>query len=218
MLQLISATPSPYARKVRIALAEKGLPFELLTEVPWHASTATPRHNPLEKLPVLILQDGGSVYESSFILQWLELKHPDPPLLPDSIDGKLAARRLEVLCDGMCDALVLTFFERMRPEAHRSAEWLARQRRKIDGGLAEIARLVGDRAFAVGDRAFAVGDRFGLGDIAVGTAVGYLTVRFAELDWRGRHPNLAAMSDRLEARPSFQGSVPYAQSITEKVV
>ena len=99
----------------------------------------------------------------------------------------------------------------MRPEAHRSAEWLARQRRKIDGGLAEMARLVGDRAFAVGDR-------FGLGDIAVGTAVGYLTVRFAELDWRGRHPNLAAMSDRLEARPSFQGSVPYAQSITEKVV
>lgn len=211
MLRLISATPSPYARKVRIALAEKGLPFELLTEVPWHASTATPRHNPLEKLPVLLLQDGGSVYESSFILQWLELKHPDPPLLPDGIDGKLAARRLEVLCDGVCDALVLTFFERMRPETHRSREWLARQRRKIDGGLAEMARLVGDRTFAVGDR-------FGLGDIAVGTAVGYLSVRFAELDWRTRHPNLAAMSDRLEARPSFQGSVPYAQSITEKVV
>ena len=37
MYQLISATPSPYARKVRIALAEKGLPFELLTEVSWLA-------------------------------------------------------------------------------------------------------------------------------------------------------------------------------------
>lgn len=211
MLKLISATPSPYARKVRIALAEKGLAFELLTEVPWHGTTLTPRHNPLEKLPVLILEDGTSVYESSFILQWLELMHPDPPLLPDGIDGKLAARRLEVLCDGVCDALVLTFFERMRPQAHRSAEWLARQRRKIDGGLAEMARLAGDRAFTVGDR-------FGLGDIAVGTAVGYLSVRFAELDWRGRHPNLAALSGRLEARPSFRGSVPYAQAITEKVV
>ena len=47
MYQLISATPSPYARKVRIALAEKGLPFELLTEVPWDSTTAshTPSHS-----------------------------------------------------------------------------------------------------------------------------------------------------------------------------
>ncbi len=211
MYQLISATPSPYARKVRIALAEKGLPFELLTEVPWHASTTTPRHNPLEKLPVLLLPDGGAVYESSYILQWLELKHPDPPMLPGDVDGKLAARRLEVLCDGVCDALVLTFFERMRPEPCRSAEWLDRQRRKVDGGLREIARLVGDREFAVGDR-------FGLGDIAAGTVVGYLSVRFPELDWRARHPNLAALSDRLEQRPSFRESVPYPQKILEKIV
>ena len=62
MLQLISATPSPYARKVRIALAEKGIAFELLTEVPWNDTTSTPKFNPLEKLPVLILEDGSSVY------------------------------------------------------------------------------------------------------------------------------------------------------------
>lgn len=119
--RLISATPSPYARKVRIALAEKGLPFELVTEVPWDSATTVPRHNPLEKLPVLLLPAGGSVYESSYILQWLELKHPDPPLLPPDPDGVLAARRYEVLCDGICDAVVLTFFERQRDEAGRSA-------------------------------------------------------------------------------------------------
>ena len=210
MYKLISATPSPYARKVRIALAEKGLPFELLTEVPWDAATSLPRHNPLEKLPVLLLPDGGSVYESSYILQWLELRHPETPLLPADVDGILAARKLEVLCDGICDAMVLTFFERQR-EGGASAPWLARQRRKIDGGLAEIARLVGDREFAVGDR-------FTLGDIAAGTVVGYLAVRFRELPWRDTHPNLASLSDRLERRPSFQGSVPYAQTITDRVV
>ena len=63
MFQLISATPSPYARKVRIALAEKGLPFKLVTEVPWNSTTVTPKYNPLEKLPVLILEDGSSVYK-----------------------------------------------------------------------------------------------------------------------------------------------------------
>lgn len=209
--RLISATPSPYARKVRIALAEKGLPFELVTEVPWDSATTVPRHNPLEKLPVLLLPAGGSVYESSYILQWLELKHPDPPLLPPDPDGVLAGRRYEVLCDGICDAVVLTFFERQRDEAGRSAPWLARQRRKIEGGLAEIARLLGDRDWTVGDR-------FTLGDIAAGTVAGYLSVRFPELDWRARHPNLARLSDRLEARPSFTDSVPYAQTITDRVV
>ena len=210
MLQLISATPSPYARKVRIALAEKGIAFELLTEVPWNDTTSTPKFNPLEKLPVLILEDGSSVYESSYILQYLELKYPTPPMLPADADGILAARKLEVLCDGVCDALVLTFFERMRGDG-ASPEWTARQRRKIDGGVKEMARLVGK-----GD--WAVGDRFSLGDIAAGTLVGYMTVRFPELPWRTQYPNLAALSDRLEQRPSFKNSVPSAQKISDKIV
>ncbi len=210
MFKLLSATPSPYARKVRIALAEKGLPFELLTEVPWHTTTSTPRYNPLEKLPVLLLPDGSSVYESSYILQYLELKHPQTPLLPDDIDGKLAARKLEVLCDGVCDAVVLSLFEKMRGDS-ASPEWLARQRRKIDGGVAEMAKIVGAQSWATGDR-------FSLGDIAVGTAVGYLSVRFQDLPWRSLYPDLASLSDRLEQRPSFINSVPYAQTITDKVV
>ena len=210
MLQLISATPSPYARKVRIALAEKGIAFELLTEVPWNDTTSTPKFNPLEKLPVLILEDGSSVYESSYILQYLELKYPTPPMLPADVDGILAARKLEVLCDGVCDALVLTFFERMRGDG-ASPEWTARQRRKIDGGVKEMARLVGK-----GD--WAVGNRFSLGDIAAGTLVGFMAVRFPELPWRTQYPNLAALSDRLEQRPSFKNSVPSAQKISDKIV
>ena len=210
MFKLISATPSPYARKVRIALAEKDLAFELLTEVPWDSTTSTPRYNPLEKLPILLLPDGSSVYESSYILQYLELKYPQVPLLPQDIDGKLAALKLQVLCDGVCDAVVLSLFEKMRAGGG-SLEWLARQRRKIDGGIAEMARLVGSRQWAVGDR-------FGLGDIAVGTALGYLSVRFHEMPWRTLYPNLALFSDRLEQRSSFMDSVPYAQTFQDKVV
>ncbi len=211
MLKLISATPSPYARKVRIALAEKGIPFELVTEVPWDSTTATPRYNPLEKLPVLLLPDGGSVYESRYILEYLELKYPDVPMLPRDADGILAAKKLEVLCDGVCDALVQLFFERQRAREHQSAEWTARQQRKVDGGLAEIARLIGERMFAVGET-------FGLGDIASATVVGYIALRWPDLPWRARHPNLARFSDRMEARPSFKGSTPFAQTIRDKIV
>jgi glutathione S-transferase len=81
MYRLTSATPNPYARKVRIALAEKAIPFELITEVPWDSTTVTARCNPLEKLPILLLEDDSSIYESSLILEYLELKHPSPPLV-----------------------------------------------------------------------------------------------------------------------------------------
>lgn len=210
MYKLISATPSPYARKVRIALAEKGIPFELVTEVPWDSTTTTPKYNPLEKLPVLIADDGTSVYESRFILEYLELKHPTPPLLPRDVDGIIAAKRLEVLCDGICDALILMFFEKQRT-AGQSPEWTARQRRKVDGGLREMARHVGDREYAVGNM-------FGLGDIAVATVTGYIGVRWPDLGLRTMYPNLAAFSDRMEQRPSLQASRPYAQVIKDKIV
>ncbi|HJS86823.1 MAG TPA: glutathione S-transferase N-terminal domain-containing protein [Acetobacteraceae bacterium] len=211
MMRLISATPSPYARKVRIALAEKAIPFELLTEVPWNNDTSLPRHNPLEKLPVLILEDGSTVYESSYILEWLERKYPTPALMPRDDDGWLAARKCLVLADGVCDAFLLVFFERRRPEAHQSAPWLARQMRKIDGGLAEMARIVGGQDYAVANR-------FTLADVGFGSVLGYFDVRFPELDWRGRHPNLERYFGALSQRDSFRGTVPYPQTIRDTVV
>ena len=127
MWTLISATPSPYARKVRIALAEKGIPFELQTEVPWDSTTKTPQYNPLEKLPVLILDDGKTaIYESHYILEWLEAKYPETPMLPEDVDDKLFAKKVEVVCDGICDALVLAFFEKLRESDKQSEPWKAR--------------------------------------------------------------------------------------------
>jgi glutathione S-transferase len=206
MMKLLSATPSPYARKVRIALAEKNLPFELVTEVPWNPETTTPRYNPLEKLPVLILDNRETVYESRLILEWLEIKHPDPALFPTDPDQLLAAKRLEVLADGVCDAFVLLFWERRRPEAHQSRPWMERQLRKIEGGLREIARLVPPSGYCIGGR-------FGLGDIAVGSLLGFLSVRFPELDWRQAYPHLGDLLTRLSERSSFAATVPVPQSL-----
>lgn len=210
MLKLISATPSPYARKVRIALAEKGIPFELITEVPWNHGAKTEQHNPLAKLPVLILEDGSSVYDSRFILDYLEWVYPQTPLLSGDITEKLLAKKLEVLADGICDAVVLVFFERMRGD-NASAEWTTRQVHKIEAGVNELARLIGQRKFAVGDK-------FGLGDIAVGASLGYLRVRFQGFDWPSLYPSLAHYSDQLEQRNSFKQTQPYPQTITDKVV
>ena len=210
-MKLISAAPSPYARKVRIALAEKGIPFELVTEVPWNADTQTPKYNPLEKLPILVMDDGSSIYESHFILEYLEMKHPTPSLLPRNDDDILAAKRLQVLGDGVCDALVLLFFERLRPPDHRSSSWMARQRRKMDGGVREMAHSIGDRTWAVGER-------FGLGDIAVGCTMAILDLRFPEFEWRKSYPSLARYVDRVAERPSFRDTVPVVQAIAASAI
>ena len=210
MYKLISATPSPYARKVRIQLAEKEIPFELITEVPWNSETQTPRWNPLEKLPVLICPNGESVFESRYINEWIEMKHPEPPLVPKDIDGILAVKRFEIIVDGACDAMVLMFWEKARDVDKQSAPWYARQQRKLDGALRELSRVIGDKQFCHADT-------FSMADIATGTLLRYITVRWPQNDWRVQYPNLAVYSDRLEERPSFANTRPVPQVIRDRV-
>lgn len=109
MLTLISATPSPYARKNRIALLEKEIPFSLLSEIPWESTTQTPQHNPLEKLPILLFDDGRPpVYESWYTQEYIVQKYADqgPSLMPEGVDEGLWARQVQVVADGACDAMV----------------------------------------------------------------------------------------------------------------
>ena len=194
-------------------MAEKNIPFELLTEVPWDSTTQAPLYNPLEKLPVLILDNGKSIYESHYILDFIQAKYTnDPQLLPkNDVDGALFAKQVEVVADGICDALVLLFFEKRREDGKRSEEWMARQQRKVDGGLRALAEWIGDKNFIVNDT-------FGLADIAAGSVLGYVKVRFPEHPWRETYPRLARYSEDLERRQSFKGTTPTPQKISDKIV
>ena len=125
------------------------------------------------------------------------------------IDARLFAKKVEVVADGMCDAFVLRFFEIQRE--HQSAEWIARQMRKVDGGMKAIASWVGEKEFILQDM-------FGLADVAAGSVLGYLDVRFPEYPWRKEYPNLARYMDNLAKRESFQSTVPSPQTITDKIV
>ena len=71
-MKLIIARPSPYARKARIALIEKGIEFETIIENPWLPETNVPSANPLGKVPALILGDGRVVHDSKVIVEYLE--------------------------------------------------------------------------------------------------------------------------------------------------
>ena len=63
-------------------------------------------------------------------------------------------------------------------------------------------------AQGLGDKPWCFGTHFSLADIAVGCALGYLDFRFPRIDWRGAHPNLARLHDKLATRPSFIDTAP----------
>lgn len=203
MLKLVSATPSPWARKVRIVMHEKNIPFELINDIPWSADTCVTRYNPLEKLPIL-LTDGEPVYESRLIAEWLERHFPEPEMIPGDDESYIEVKRIEVLSDSTLDALLLFSMEGNRP--HPNAAWADRQRRKIIGSFAELARRIGDRSFAVLER-------FTLADAAIASVLGIFDLTAAQggfpgFDWRSEHPALASYFDILQTRDSLQQTVP----------
>ena len=58
LMKLIIAKPSPFARKARVALLEKKIAFEVEIDTPWNPGADAPLHNPLGKIPILMLDDG----------------------------------------------------------------------------------------------------------------------------------------------------------------
>jgi len=200
-MKLIASLTSPFARKVRIVAAEKHIDFELVVDVPWEPDTHVPEYNPLGKVPVWVLDDGKTLFDSRVIVEYLDSVSPVNHLLPRDARPRIAVKRWEALADGICDAAALVFVETKRPTAQQSPEWIRRQMQKVTAGLAAMNEELGDRDWCYGES-------FTLADIACACTLGYLTFRFPELEWRRSNPGLAALYDRLMQRPSIKDTVP----------
>jgi glutathione S-transferase len=204
-VKLINARPSPFGRKVAIALLEKGIAFETMWDEPWGDETCVADHNPLAQLPILITDEDETLFESTYILEWIERRFPEPPLLPTDDDGILQAKKLMVVAEGVLTAWIGASMELRRVSP--SEAWLARQRIKVTAGTEWLAQQIGDKEFAVRDT-------FSQADIAIGVNLALLTfadgrgARIEEHHWRDRLPTLAHYVKRLEARPSFEATRP----------
>ena len=201
-MQLIGSYASPYVRKVRVTLAEKGIDCPLVLENVWAADTTIQKTNPLGKVPCLILDDGGSLYDSRVICEYLDGLKPGTPLIPAAGPERIAVRRWEALGDGVLDAVVLVRLEELQREPQeRSERWVLRQMAKVEAGLAVMARDLGKNPWCVGGA-------LSLADIALGSALGYIQFRYPSIDWQQRYPNLQAHYAELMQRPSFSSTVP----------
>jgi glutathione S-transferase len=203
-MKLIGSIGSPYVRKVRIVMAEKKLDYQFVLEDVWAADTTITDANPLGKVPCLIMDGGEALFDSRVIVEYLDTLSPVGKLIPSSGRERAEVKTWEALADGLLDASILARLEATWPgrkDSERSPAWIARQMGRIDDSLIAM-----DRALA--ERSNCVGIHLSLADIAVGAALGYLDFRFPNIDWRGRHPNLGALYERLAQRQSFIETVP----------
>ncbi len=203
-MKLLGSDTSPYVRKVRVVLAEKKIDYQYIREDVFSPTSTVPDSNPLGKVPVLVTDDGAAVFDSRVIVEFLDTVSPISRLIPPSGRSRVEVRCWEALADGLLDAALLIRMEQtQRPENLRSASWVARQNGKIDSALAAISN-------GLADKPYCAEGKYTLADIAVGCALGYLDFRFAEIDWRARHANLARHAEKLFARQTFMDTAPPA--------
>ena len=200
-MKLLYTPNSPYARKVRIVAMEKHIELMLQEVVLADPDCIVKNHNPLGKVPVLILDDGDSVYDSRVIVEYLDNHAPGTHLIPTNNTSKIAARRWEALADGICDAAVSAMLEQRKDPEKQSQANIDKQLAKVTRGL-EVLNL------DIIKKKWCVNETFGLADIALGCMLGYVDLRFKQLNWQENYPALAKHYSILIKRPSFKETMP----------
>jgi glutathione S-transferase len=201
-MQLRYSPTSPYVRKVSVCAIELGL-AERIERIPTDTldpSSGLAEHNPLVKVPALILEDGEVLYDSPVICEYLDSLHDGAKIFPPAGPERWTALRQQALGDGILDAAILRMLETLRrPEALRWRGWIDKQTGKVTRAL--------DRLEA---EAEALEGPLTIGQITIGCALGYLDFRFADDKWRAGRPNLAAWHEDFAGRPSMQETAPPA--------
>ncbi|MBE0624419.1 MAG: glutathione S-transferase [Burkholderiales bacterium] len=200
-MKLLGTLTSPYVRKARVVLAEKRIDYTFELEDPWDEKSRVADANPLGKVPVLVLDDDSTLFDSRVIVEFLDSVSPISRLIPHDNREKIEVKRWEALADGVLEAAVAVVLERRRAAKQKSDAFIERQMDKIERGLAVMARDLGEQPWCTGNA-------FTLADIACGVALGYLDFRNGTYDWRVLHANLAKLAAKLAERPSFADTAP----------
>ncbi|TNF58182.1 MAG: glutathione S-transferase family protein, partial [Rhodobacteraceae bacterium] len=183
-MKLMTSGASPFARKVRVMIAEAGLSDRIeeveVTTTPVGPSRDLIAVNPLGKIPALVRDDGPTLFDSRVITRYIDTL-AGGRFYPEARLWDILT--LEATADGMLDAAVLMVYEtRFRDEDKRSSQW-------VDGQWAKVARALD----AIEARWMSsLAGEIDAGKIAVGCVLGYLDLRHGARDWRAGRPGLAA--------------------------
>ncbi len=201
-MKLLYQTHSPYARKVLVAAHELGLQHRI--EVVHHDTSPTRRNdevfalNPLGKVPVLIVDGGLPLFDSSVICEYLDGLHGGTKLIPSERDARFRALRRQALATGMADAGIAARWEaERRPEALRWPPMLQGQLDKLAAACDLLEQEIGEAPSAE-----TVPD---IGGIALATALSWIAFRHVYPFAEGR-PRLSAWYARFSQRASMRST------------
>ena len=196
---LVGQYDSPFVRRVGIALTLYGLPFE---HRPWSVFGDADRirpHNPLTRVPTLLLDDGLALLESHCILDHLDgLVGPERALFPQGGMPRARALRASALAMGMAEKAVALFYE-LRLHQQVSPVWVERCRLQIRS-VAEV--LQAERAASAHE--WWLGERLRHADVALAVALRFTTDAHPGLLAMAELPALASHAARMETIPVFQ--------------
>ena len=194
-MQLLYQTHSPYARKVLVLAHETGLAARL--HVMHQETSPTCRNdlvfalNPLGKVPVLVLDDGATLFDSAVICDYLDGLHDGPRLIPARGSERWRALRLQALAQGMADAGIALRWETERRPVHTRWPPMAQ---------GQAGKLLA--AYDLLEREAEFDGPLDLGQIALATTLDWLEFR-ALPDFRAGRPRLAAWFEAFTRRPSM---------------
>jgi glutathione S-transferase len=197
-MKLYSHPVSPFARKARIIAHELDIKLEVI-DVQARNDESLRRLNPLKQIPILVLDDGSSLFDSPVICEYLNHAgggkfFPGMNIFRHT-SGRWKALGLAALGDGVADAAVTLRYELTEPEERRNLDRIARCKATIAAGIDALERV----NFAKDPT---------IGEIAVACALGYLDFRLPDLDWKGSHPKLSAWYARFCEYPSMKATQP----------
>ena len=201
IMKLITASASPYSRKVKALLYETVQIDEVeLVQVKTSPVAVDPNvlaANPLGKIPCLIRDNEPALYDSRVICRFLDAR-TGGHFYPDRMIWDVLT--IEATADGILDsALSMVYEKRLRDENAQSADWLKAQWGKVQNGLAALNTMWISH----------LNGQVHMGHIAVGCALGYLDFRLGAKNWRQGNEALAVWFDDISKRKSFQKTEPY---------
>ena len=192
---------SPFCRKVRLALGEKGLPFELETERVWERNRDFLAQNPAGKVPVLEMEDGRVIVESQAIVEFIEEITPTPPLIGNSALERAETRRLVFWFDDKFHHEVTSYLYGEKV-LKRLSSGGAPDSGALRAGRANLAQHLDYIAWLSDRRTWLAGDHFSLADITAGAHLSVLDF-LGDIPWE-RFEGAKLWYQRIKSRPSFR--------------
>ncbi|ABK46166.1 Glutathione S-transferase, N-terminal domain [Magnetococcus marinus MC-1] len=197
-MRLFYSPTSPYARKVRLLILEKGLQdqIDMVVVLPMEDNRGVTPLNPLGKIPTLETADGQGLYDSPVICAYLDTLNQTPQLIPSGAE-RWSVLRQEALTDGLLDTALVLVKEYLRPEEMQSSQWLAHWHGTIQRTLDHLEQ-----------QQPAYQGTLTLAQLALGATLGYLDFRLPQLAWRQQRPQLQQWYTELAQRPSMLATCP----------